>query len=64
MHKDIYKELETLEDGNIGTYEEYMDRLDHIQKSMDYIINDRAIDENYKIDEIVDFTLPSYKNVI
>lgn len=64
MHKDIYKELETLEDGNIGTYEEYMDRLDHIQKSMDYIINDRAIDENYKIDEIVDFTLPSYKNAI
>lgn len=64
MYKDIYKELETLEDGNIGTYEEYMDRLDHIQKSMDYIINDRAIDENYKIDEIVDFTLPSYKNVI
>ena len=64
MHKDIYKELETLEDGNIGTYEEYMDRLDHIQKSMDYIINDRAIDENYKIDEIVDFTLSSYKNVI
>ena len=64
MHKDIYKELETLEDGNIGTYEEYMDRLDHIQKSMDYILNNTAIDENYKIDEIVDFTLPSYKNVI
>ena len=64
MYKDIYKELETLEDGNIRTYEEYMEKLDHMEKTADNILNNTGINDNYEIDEIVDFTLPSYKNVI
>ena len=64
MYKDSYKELETLEDGNIRTYEEYMEKLDHMEKTADNILNNTGINDNYEIDEIVDAMVSTYKNEI